>query len=249
MEKAEAKLEEANKNLAALIIVPLKYVIPDRFICKPVTLAAGAREQNCKKTTRKLQTNNNAARAHVAMPAYYLDIETTGLIPSKSKIITIQYQELERNTGKPAGPLVILKEWELGGEAKILEKFIKDTYVTSKFPFDFIPVGNNLKFEHDFLSYKSKRHCLKLINIADGPLLDLQTTLVLMNHGEFKGSGLDKMTGKRQSGKKIEEWYMAKKYDKIESYITDEAEAVSKFFVWLCQKMPALHKNYMKIIK
>ena len=41
---------------------------------------------------------------------YYLDIETTGLDPLHSKIITIQYMELERNTGKPVGPLKILKE-------------------------------------------------------------------------------------------------------------------------------------------
>ena len=42
---------------------------------------------------------------------YYLDIETTGLDPLQDKIITIQYMELERNTGKPVGPLKILKEW------------------------------------------------------------------------------------------------------------------------------------------
>jgi len=41
---------------------------------------------------------------------YYLDIETTGLDPLHSKIITIQYMELERNTGKPGGPLKRLKE-------------------------------------------------------------------------------------------------------------------------------------------
>jgi len=43
---------------------------------------------------------------------YYLDIETTGLDELHSKIITIQYMELERNTAKPVGPLKILKEWE-----------------------------------------------------------------------------------------------------------------------------------------
>ena len=43
------------------------------------------------------------------MNCYYLDIETTGLDPLQSKIITIQYMELERNTAKPVGPLNILK--------------------------------------------------------------------------------------------------------------------------------------------
>ena len=48
------------------------------------------------------------------MANYYLDIETTGLDPGNSSIITIQYQELERGTGRPVGELSILKEWELG---------------------------------------------------------------------------------------------------------------------------------------
>jgi len=35
------------------------------------------------------------------MTNFYLDIETTGLNPRKDKIITIQYQELDRSTGEP----------------------------------------------------------------------------------------------------------------------------------------------------
>jgi len=56
---------------------------------------------------------------------YYLDIETTGLDELHNKIITIQYMELERNTGKPVGPLKILKEWE-SDEKTILKRFIED---------------------------------------------------------------------------------------------------------------------------
>ena len=56
---------------------------------------------------------------------YYLDIETTGLNPFYHKIITIQYMELERNTGKPVGLLKILKEWE-SDEKTILKRFIED---------------------------------------------------------------------------------------------------------------------------
>ena len=39
------------------------------------------------------------------MGNFYLDIETTGLDPTKDKILTIQYQELDRNTGEA--------KWEL----------------------------------------------------------------------------------------------------------------------------------------
>lgn len=180
------------------------------------------------------------------MPAYYLDIETTGLDPKTDKIITIQYQELERNTGTPAGPLSILKEWEEGNESKLLQRFVKDTYITSKFPFDFVPVGYNLKFEHSFLSQRSRRNGLKNIDVISRPALDIQTTLILMNYGEFKGSGLDKMTGKKQSDKKIEEWYSTKKYDKITKYVTNEAEEFLRFFEWLCKKMPIWYKDHPK---
>ena len=46
------------------------------------------------------------------MGNYYLDIETTGLKEFEDKITTIQYVELERDTGKQLGELTILKEWE-----------------------------------------------------------------------------------------------------------------------------------------
>ena len=55
---------------------------------------------------------------------YYLDIETTGLDELHNKIITIQYMELDRNTGKPVGPLKILKEWE-SDEKTILKRFLR----------------------------------------------------------------------------------------------------------------------------
>ena len=80
------------------------------------------------------------------MPSYYLDIETTGLNPSRDKIITIQYQQLDRNTGAPIGELIILKEWE-SSEKDILRKFAIDTKVLDSYAFSFVPVGNNLTFE------------------------------------------------------------------------------------------------------
>ncbi|KKK91948.1 hypothetical protein LCGC14_2707790, partial [marine sediment metagenome] len=37
------------------------------------------------------------------MVNYYLDIETTGLDPKTNKIITIQYQRLDSQTGEAVG--------------------------------------------------------------------------------------------------------------------------------------------------
>ena len=54
---------------------------------------------------------------------YYLDIETTGKDPMQDKIITIQYQKLDRYTANPVDSLKILKEWE-SDEKAILTKFI-----------------------------------------------------------------------------------------------------------------------------
>ena len=77
------------------------------------------------------------------MGNYYLDIETTGLDPEKDKILTIQYQELDRNKGEAVGELVVLKEWE-SSEKEILRKFLFETYILDEYPFSFIPTGYNL---------------------------------------------------------------------------------------------------------
>ena len=162
----------------------------------------------------------------------YLDIETTGLDPLQSKIITIQYMELERNTAKPVGPLNILKEWE-SDEKTILKKFISDSGVGDKYPFAFIPVGYNLEFEHKFFWQRCMSNALQPIDILNKPFLDLKTVGVIMNKGEFKGAGLDNLTNKPQSGKNIPRLYDEKKYGEIESYIKKETESFCEWLVKL----------------
>ena len=177
------------------------------------------------------------------MATYYLDIETTGLDETKSSIITIQYQQLERGTGRPVGDVTILKEWELG-EKGMLEKLINDTMICSSSPFDFIPVGYNLVFEHKFLLAKSRLYGLSEINVLYLPHVDLHSVGIMMNCGEFKGSGLDKITDKKQSGTNIPYWYSERQYDSIEKYIVDETHEFIKWYRWLLGRLPGLRTEW-----
>ena len=177
------------------------------------------------------------------MPSYYLDIETTGLDQNNDSIITIQYQKLQRGSGEPASDVVILKEWE-SGEKGMLEKLIADTGICSPSPFDFISVGYNLGFEHKFLYAKSKYHGLEKIEVMNRPHVDLHSVGILMNAGEFKGSGLDKITGKKQSGLNIPIWHREKNYTAIEDYIIDETNEFIKWYRWLVDKMPDMRTKW-----
>ena len=170
---------------------------------------------------------------------YYLDIETTGLDPLHSKIITIQYMELERNTAKPTGPLKILKEWE-SDEKTILTEFLSNSGINDDYKFNFIPVGFNLQFEHSFFIGRCISNNIKPIDILNRPFLDLKTVGVIMNKGEFKGASLHKLTNKPHGGGNIPQLYGEKKYAEIESYIKKETEEFTTFCSRLYKELPEL---------
>ena len=172
------------------------------------------------------------------MTNYYLDIETTGLDPEKSKIITIQFQELDAFSGKAKGELFILKSWE-SSEREILEKFIRLSGIRES-KWNFVAHGYNLKFEHDFLMKKAEFYGLPRIDILGGPCVDLHSIGIMMNGGWFKGSGWDDITGKVGDGLDILEMWTFDAYDKIEKYIRKEAVEYIRFYVWLKKRMPEL---------
>ena len=179
------------------------------------------------------------------MGQFYLDIETTGLDPRKDKILTIQYQELDRNTGEAKGELIILKEWE-SSEKEIIQQFIRNTNLLEGHIFGFIPVGYNLNFEHNFLKQRAIINNLDNIDILDRPFIDLRAIGILMNSGEFKGSGLDKLTGKESNGKNIPMWYNNGEYELILRYIQIETQEFIKFNQWLYKKMPEMLIEFKK---
>ena len=179
------------------------------------------------------------------MATFYLDIETTGLDPEKDKIITIQFQELDRYTGEAVGELTILKEWE-SSEKEILEEFISKTNILDGNDFSFVPIGYNLGFEHDFIKSRSEINGLTSLDILHCPFIVLRSAGILMNAGQFKGSGLSDLTGKKGSGILIPGWYENKEYDKIIDYIKNETEEFIKFNMWLYKKMPHLLPDLKK---
>ena len=177
------------------------------------------------------------------MANFYLDIETDGLDEVQNKIITIQYAELERGTGRQISDLVILKEWELG-EKEMLRQFVENTSIGNIYPFDFVPVGFNLGFEHKFILEKCSKYDLFPISILSKPCIDFRSIGILMNSGEFKNSGLDKLTGKHHDGSLILDWYEKKEFHKIENYINQETEEFVKWCMWLHKEMPSLKNKW-----
>ncbi len=174
------------------------------------------------------------------MGNFYLDIETTGVKPGSHSIVTVQYAALNRYTGARSGELTVLKEWECGGERPMLERLVKETAIASADEFAFVPVGYNLRFEHLFLSGKAEKYGLPGICIIFGPHIDLHQVAILMNRGEFRGSGMHEMTDKQSSGAPVPKWYADRRYDLIEQYVGREFDEFEKFAMDLYRELPAL---------
>ncbi len=182
------------------------------------------------------------------MPTYYLDFETTGINPSIAKIITIQYQKIDQETGEPIGPLVILKEWE-SSEKEILNEFLSDFGFPNK-PWNFIPIGFNLRFEFYFLLVRAKEVLGIGIPIKwlyfHKPFVDIKSTVVMVNKGQFKGAKLSWFTDKKEHGSNIPNWYLQKQFHEIEDYIMVEAREFIKAYQFLLQHLPILFEKYKR---
>jgi len=164
------------------------------------------------------------------LPPYYFDIETTGLDPENDHILTIQYQKIGLASGKPEGPLTILKSWKDDkGEEGIIEKIIP--LVMSTNPFSFVPIGNNLNFEYKFLVSKINHYKKLDVDVSyfhNRPSIDLKPVMVLLNGGRFKGYNL--ILNKSCSGSSVPQWYVKREFDKIIEYVIDETTKFTTFY-------------------
>jgi hypothetical protein len=170
------------------------------------------------------------------MTQLYFDIETEGFDFENDKIITIQYQELDKYC-RPINDLIILKTWE-SSEEQIVTAFHRLLFPKG-FPYKnkedekysnwfFVPVMTNHIFDLSFVFAKFKKYDLPCPSLADylfaKPKIDIKDCLVIANNYSFFGAGLDNMTNKKSNGSLVPEWFKNKEYDKIVNYIEDEAK-------------------------
>lgn len=179
------------------------------------------------------------------MTEYYFDIETYSTTEKpdllNDKIITIQFQKLSRDGG-PNGDLQILTEWDCGSEKEMLDRFRKIFFSGSDF--SFIPIGMNLYgFDLISLIYRLNHHFdlnLSMELFRTRPVIDIKTTLILINDGQFKGYNL--ILGKKQPGSVIQTYYENKDYNKIIEYIKDETANFIKKYQILRKQVPKLRE-------
>lgn len=158
---------------------------------------------------------------------FYFDQETTGDDPQQDRIVTVQLQQLDDDL-EPVGPLQIMAEWEWG-EKQIVQMALEKGVLQPNW--DFVPVGNRLRFDLTFLIERAMKWNLIQWDAATlkyywytKPFLDLQPILILMNHGKFTGSSLHVFADK-DLGARVPAMYRKGAYADIIAYVTREHAA------------------------
>lgn len=161
------------------------------------------------------------------MPLYYLDVETEGEDPQQDRLVTIQFHQLGDDL-RPVGNFTVLAEWEWGEKEmlrSVLQKGVLDA------TWDFVPVGNRLRFDLTFLMERATHHKLRDWTPAElrrfwyaKAMLDLGNVLVLMNAGKFEASSIERFVEKRPSGD-VPLLYRQGKYQEILEYVRQEKDA------------------------
>ncbi len=158
---------------------------------------------------------------------FYFDVEAEGEDPGQDRLITVQYQPLGDDL-RPIGALTVLAEWEWGEKEMVraaLQRGVLDP------TWDFVPVGNRLRFDLTFLIERAQRHGIRESSAADlrrfwfdKPMLDVGPVLVLMNAGRFEGSSIENFTAKPPSAQ-APMLYRQGKYRELLEYVEKERDA------------------------
>ncbi len=158
------------------------------------------------------------------MPLFYFDVEAEGEDPQQDRLITVQFQQLTDDL-VPVGGLTVLTEWEWGEKEMVrslLQKGLLDP------TWDFVPVGNRLRFDLTFVQERAQHHKLREWPFADlrrfwfeKPMLDLGPVLVLMNAGRFEGSSIGAFVDKPPSAE-VPLLYRQGKYGDVLAYVERE---------------------------
>ena len=163
----------------------------------------------------------------VRLTLFYFDQETTGDDPQQDRIVTVQFRQLD-DALQPVGALQIMAEWEWG-EKQIIQMILEKGVLQPDW--DFVPVGNRLRFDLTFLIERATKWGLIKWDMATlkyywftKPILDLQPVLILMNRGRFAGSSLHVFADK-EPGRKVPALYLKGAYADIIDYVTKEHEA------------------------
>ena len=146
--------------------------------------------------------------------------------------MTVQFQPLTDDL-EPIGTFQVMAEWEWGEKLIIqmaLEKGVLEP------TWDFVPVGNRLRFDLTFLIERATKWKLIEWDLAKlkyywftKPYLDLGPFLVMMNRGAFAGSSLQNFADK-ESGARVPTMHRQGKYQEIIDYVTRERNAAIDLF-------------------
>jgi hypothetical protein len=158
---------------------------------------------------------------------YYFDVETTGDDPQQDRIVTVQYQPLADDL-TAVGPFQVIAEWEWG-EKQVIQMALEKGVLEPTW--DFVPVGNRLRFDLTFLAERATKWKLIEWDLAKlkyfwytKPYVDLSPILVMLNRGSLTGSGLHHFSDK-ESGARVPKMHREGRFPEIIDYVTRERDA------------------------
>ncbi|MFX0072472.1 MAG: hypothetical protein ACFFAO_15415, partial [Candidatus Hermodarchaeota archaeon] len=134
-------------------------------------------------------------------------------------------------------------------EKNILVNFLNFTGWLENPPkiWEFIPAGTNLSYDL-FTILRRSKELLRIeipvqLIMHKIPKIDLKSSLVLANKGNFKGASLDNFSKKSSSGKIAKSYIKNKDWDKLLNYIKQEAEGFLDVYKILVKNIPYILKK------